>query len=133
MREITRVDSHVRDSETIAAVDANSLDGGVVDVKIGDGRVGQVMSVEELGLGLAAVGTFAVPPARSIRVQVGAAGALDGDAFTGNLEEGAGPFLVSPGGLALEDDLWLRKLALHAIVERWERINCLQWCHQRAS
>ena len=63
------------------------------------------MGVEELGLGLAPVGTFTVPPTRTIRVQGGTTGTLDGDSSSGDLEKGATPFLVSPGGLTLEDDL----------------------------
>jgi hypothetical protein len=99
------VNSHIGDGESITAIDANSLDGCVLDVKIRDSRGNKIMGIEELGLRNATVATFAVPPTRTIGVQVGTASTLDGDSGTGDLEEWATPFLVSPGSLTLEDDL----------------------------
>ena len=100
------VDSHVGDSETLTTVNADSLDGGVLNVEIGDaGGTGQVVGVEELGLGLAAVGSLAVPPAGPLGVQLGAAGTLDSDILALDLQERTVPLLVTPGGLTLEDDL----------------------------
>jgi hypothetical protein len=99
------VNSHIGDSESITAVDANSLNRSILDVKVRDSRRDEIMGIEELGLGNATVATFAVPPTRTIGVEVGTAGTLDGDSSTGDLEEWATPFLVSPGGLTFEDDL----------------------------
>lgn len=99
------VNRHIGDSESITAVDANSLNRSVLDVKVRDSRRDKIMGIEELGLGLATVGTFTVPPTCAVGVQVGTAGTLDGDSSTRNLQQGATPFLVSPGGLTLEDDL----------------------------
>jgi hypothetical protein len=99
------VDSHIRDGETIAAVNANSLDWSVLDVKVGDSRIGKIMGVEELGLSLATVAAFAIPPTSSVGVEIGTAGALDGNSSTGDLEEWTTPFLVSPSSLTLEDYL----------------------------
>lgn len=100
------VNGHIGDSESIAAVDADSLDGRVLDVQVRDARVGQRVRGEELGLRLAAVAALRVPPAGSVGVQLRTGGSLDGDAVALDLEEGAFPFLVAPGGGALEDDLF---------------------------
>lgn len=112
------VDGHIGDSKSIAAVDANSLNRGVLNVKVRDGRGGKIMGIEELWLSLATVATFAVPPTRSVGVKVGTAGALDGNASTRDLEEWTVPFLVSPGGLTLEDHLsrW---------SEHWTMLNVI--------
>lgn len=68
------------------------------------------MSVEELGLGLAAIAAFAIPPARAIGVQIGTASALDGDSLARNLEQRPRPLLVAPGSLAFEDDLEIHEM-----------------------
>ena len=54
--------------DQVIGLHTESLDGGVLDVQAGDGRVVQGVGVEELGLGLSAVGSLAVPPARSAAV-----------------------------------------------------------------
>lgn len=46
----------------VGGLNAESLNRSVLNVQAGDGRVIQIMGIEELGLGLAAVGTFTVPP-----------------------------------------------------------------------
>lgn len=97
--------SHVRDGEPVATIDGHGLDGSVLDVQVGDGRAGQVVGVEELGLGLAAVAALAVPPPGAVGVEVRARGALDRDLLALDLEERAVPLFVAPGRLALEDDL----------------------------
>lgn len=63
------------------------------------------MGIKELGLGLATVATFAIPPASTIRVQIGTTGALDVDLVSLDLEKRTSPLLIAPGGLALKDDL----------------------------
>jgi len=105
-------------------VDGEDLHGGVLDglsqgillviVVIGhsvrvtyqtlDDRVRHRVSVEELGLGLAAVGTLGVPPASTITVE-GSTSAIDGERVTRDGNKRALPFLVSKGGSALEDDM----------------------------
>lgn len=62
------------------------------------------MSVEELGLVLAAVGALSVPPARSIAVKSGTS-AVDGNVVARNGDKGTLPLLVAEGGGALEDDV----------------------------
>lgn len=100
------VDGHFVDSQTLAAVDADGLDGSVLDVKIVDLRfAGQLVGSEELRLGFTAIATLAVPPARTIGVQFGAAGTGDSDVLAANIEKRTLPFLVTPGGCALKDDL----------------------------
>jgi hypothetical protein len=76
-------------------------------VKIGDGGVGEGMSIEKLGLSLAAIAALTIPPTGTIGVQRGTRCALDVDPSAFNLEQWAGPFLVAPGGLAFEDNLWI--------------------------
>lgn len=107
------VDGDVGDGEAAGAVDGEALHRGVEDRETRDGGVSEIVRVEELGLGDAAVASLSVPPARAIRVESGAAGSLDSDASAGDGEERAVPFGVLPGGFALEDDLdkcqWLAK------------------------
>lgn len=62
------------------------------------------MSVEELGLVLAAVGALGVPPAASIAVESGTS-AVDGDVVTGDGDEGTLPLLVTESGSTLEDNV----------------------------
>lgn len=52
----------------VVALHAESLDGGILDVQAGDGRVRQLVGVEELGLIFAAVGSLSVPPPGSVTV-----------------------------------------------------------------
>lgn len=99
------VDGHIGDSEPITAIDANSLNGGVLNVKIGDSRISKIMGIKEFGLSHATVAAFTVPPTSSVGVEISTAGTLDGDTSTGDLEEGTIPFLISPSGLTLEDHL----------------------------
>lgn len=54
--------------DQVVGLHAESLDGGVLDVQAGDGRVLQLVGVEELGLVLAAVGSLGVPPSGSVTV-----------------------------------------------------------------
>ena len=62
------------------------------------------MSVEELGLGLAAVRALGVPPASTITVE-GSTGTIDGKRVTRDGNKRALPLLVSKGGSALENDV----------------------------
>lgn len=99
------VDGHIRDGETVGAVNGDGLDGRVVNVQIRNGRVGQVVRIKELGLGHSARATLAIPIFLTIAVENGARGAFDGDARALNLKKGPIPFGICPGGLALENDL----------------------------
>jgi hypothetical protein len=89
----------------IIGLDAEGLHGGVLDRQTRDRRVVQRVGVEELGLGLATIGAFPVPPAGTVRVDDGAVGSLDGDVGSGNLDERAAPLLVAESSGSLEDDL----------------------------
>ena len=69
-----------------------------------DDRVLHRVSVEELGLGLAAVRALGVPPARTITVE-SSTGAIDSERVTRDRNKRAIPLLVSEGSSALEDDM----------------------------
>lgn len=99
------VDSHIGDSQPVTSINADRLNRGVLDVEIRDSRIGEIMRIEELGLRLAPVTSLAIPPTRSIGIQVCAVGTLNRDAGAFNLEQGAIPLLVTPGGLTFENDL----------------------------
>lgn len=98
------VDGDVLDHEVVR-LDGDGLDGGVLDVKTGDLGVVEVVGVEELGLGLAAVGSLTVPPLGAVAVEDGVGGLGHGDVLTGDTEKGSIPLLVLPGGGSLEGDL----------------------------
>lgn len=104
------IDDHVGHGQALAAIDADGLDGRVLDVEVRDGRrARQGMRGEELGLRLAAIAALAVPPARTVRVEQGSTSSRDGDVVSLDLEQRARPFLVAPGCGPLKDDLWTRK------------------------
>jgi hypothetical protein len=63
------------------------------------------VGVHELGLGLAAVGALAVPPAGALAVNHGAGVLLDGDVLAAEADQGAAPLFVAECGGAFEDDL----------------------------
>lgn len=69
-----------------------------------DDRVGHRVSVEELGLGLAAVRALSVPPASTITVE-SSTGAIDSERVTRDGNKRALPLLVSKGSSALEDNM----------------------------
>ena len=69
-----------------------------------DDRVRHGVSVEELGLGLAAVRALGVPPASTVTVE-GSTSAIDSERVTRDGDKRASPLLVSEGGSALEDDM----------------------------
>lgn len=102
---VRAVDSHVSDGQPVRAVDADGLNGRVLDVQVGDGAVRQIMGVEELGLRLAAVGALAVPPTGTVGVEVGPGGAFDGDLGALDLQQRAIPLFIAPSSLAFKDDL----------------------------
>jgi hypothetical protein len=86
----------------VVALDTEDLDGGVLDVQSLYGGGLELVGVDELGLGLATVGTLAVPPAGTLAVDDSAGGLGDGDALTAEADQGSLPFLVSEGGGTLE-------------------------------
>lgn len=91
--------------DVVAGVDAEGLDGGVLDVEALDLGVLHGVSVEELGLLLAAVGTLGIPPALTLAVDGVAGSTRDGETVTAEGDERTLPLLVAKGGLALEDDV----------------------------
>lgn len=64
------VDGDVLDHEVVR-LNGDGLDRGVLDVETGDLGVIEVVGVEELGLGLAAVGSLTVPPLSTVAVEDG--------------------------------------------------------------
>lgn len=90
------VDGHVGDGQAVGVVDRHGLNGRVVNVQVRDGRVCEVVRVEELGLGHAARAALAVPPVLAVAVEVGARGAFNGDAGAFDLEERAVPLGIFP-------------------------------------
>lgn len=99
------VNSNSIQSKAIGTVDAEDLDGGVLDIDVLNLGVDQVVGSEELGLSLAAVGSLAVPPAGTISIEDGARSSLDSNVSSGDGDQRTRPFLVAEGGHSLEDDL----------------------------
>lgn len=99
------VDGNIRERQTCAAIDGEDLNRRVLDVNARDGRGLEIVRVEELGLGFAAIGTLAVPPAGTVAVEVGAGRRGDGYVGAGDGDKGAGPLLVAECGFALENYL----------------------------
>lgn len=66
-------------NHNIVRLDAERLHGGVLDGHARDSRVVQGVGIEELRLGLAAVGALAIPPAGTICIDDGAIGRLNGN------------------------------------------------------
>lgn len=98
--QVNTVDAKVGDT-----VDAEGLNRGVQDVEVLDVGVLERVGAEELGLGLAAVASLGIPPALALAVDGVARGSLNKKVVSGKGNERALPFLVTKGGLALEDDL----------------------------
>lgn len=99
------IDSHVGDGQTISAVDADCLDGGVLDVEVGDGRGDQIVSIEEFWLGGTTATTLAIPPAGAVGVEICSRGTTNLDSGPLDLEQGSSPFFIAPGCLPFKDDL----------------------------
>ena len=99
------VDGNVVEDQVVG-LHTETLDGGVLDVQAGDGRVLQLVGVEELGLRLAAVGSLAVPPSGSVTVDDMALLAGDLNVCAFNADEGTLPLRVSEGSFTPEDDLY---------------------------
>lgn len=73
------VDSHAGDGKPTRTVDADGLDGRVLDVEVGDGRGGEAMRGEELGLRHTAGAALAVPVFGPASIENGPGCALDGN------------------------------------------------------
>jgi hypothetical protein len=65
--------------QRLAVVDTEDLHGRVEDRDVLDGGVSQVVSLEELGLGLSTAAAFSVPVVGTVAVQDGAASTLHRD------------------------------------------------------
>jgi hypothetical protein len=77
------VDGDIAQSEAVGSVDAEHLNRRVLDREAADTRTVQLMSSEELGLGLPAT-TLTVPPARAVTIENRSLGPFDTDAGTGD-------------------------------------------------
>lgn len=64
----------------ILRLDTKSLHGRILDIEARDDGIIQAMRIEELGLGLAAIATFAIPPLLATAVDNVARVTADGDA-----------------------------------------------------
>lgn len=69
-----------------------------------DNGVGHGVSIEELRLGLAAVGTLGIPPTSTIAVE-SSAGTIDSERISGDGNERTLPLLVAESGSTLENDM----------------------------
>lgn len=107
IRDVTRgvVDGDRVQSQPRRAVNAEALDGGVLDVQALDaGRALEAVGIEELGLGLAAVGALAVPPLGTVAINDMARSTDNFDVAARDADERTAPLLVAEGGGALEGD-----------------------------
>lgn len=102
------VDSDAAQGELASTVDAEDLDGRVLDIDVLDLGVNHLVGVEELGLGLATVSSLSVPPAGTIAIEDGSGRSLDGNVGSGNRDEGTRPLLVAESGLTFKDHLFSR-------------------------
>lgn len=98
------VESKLVNLKTVDTVDANSLNGSVLDVKVVDLGSSELMGREELGLRLATVSAAAIPVELTLGVK-NSTRALNGDLVSRDLQKRALPLLVAPGGGSLEDNL----------------------------
>ena len=78
------VDRDTAQREIASTVDAEDLDGRVLDIDVLNIRVNRTMGVEEFGLGLAAISSLSVPPAGTVAIEVGSGRSLDGYVRSGN-------------------------------------------------
>lgn len=83
------VDRHARDRQSIAAIYANSLNWGILDVEIGDRGRDEIMGVEEFRLRLPAITSLSVPPTCTVRVQIRPACSFDSNSCARDPEQGA--------------------------------------------
>jgi hypothetical protein len=125
------INGHASNSQSVCAVDADGLDGGVADMQVGDGRVGEVVGVEELGLRHAARATLAIPVLCTASVEDSPGRALDVDRLAADLQQWPSPRGIAPGSDSFEDDLsWPIQTA--ASVEGVLRRNLHSlWYHPR--
>lgn len=87
-----------------SGVDAEPLDGGILDIEVRDGGLLHRMRVEELGLSLATVRALAIPPLCAVAIDDMPRGAVHGDLSTRDGDQGALPLLVAKGSSTLEGD-----------------------------
>lgn len=78
------VDRDSTNSEIVCIIDAEDLDGRVLDIDVLDLRIDHLVGREELGLRLAAVTALSVPPAGTISIEDSSGSSLNGDARSGN-------------------------------------------------
>lgn len=106
------VNGNLVHGELSRAIDGESLHRRVLDGQAVNGRVCHAVSVKELGLCLAAIAAFAVPPAGAVAVQHTARGAGHGDGVAGDGDERAFPLFVAECGGSLSDQYDFPAVAL---------------------
>lgn len=99
------IDIDLVQGKVISTVDAEDLHGRVLNVDIIDVRADHLVSIEELRLRLATVGTLSIPPTSTITINNMAGSTFDSDIGSGDRDERTLPLLVAEGSLTLEDDL----------------------------
>jgi len=103
---------HIRNGQTITPTDADRMDRRILDMQVCNGRVGEAVRREELGLRLPSVTALAVPPPRTLWIQNRPRRALNGNPTALNGKERPNPFLVTPCSFALKDDLMQEHLSV---------------------
>lgn len=98
------IDGDAAKSKLLRVVDGEDLNRRVLDLDVLDLGVCHLVGVEELGLGLAAVGTLAVPPSATLAVNNGARSTDNGDLVTRNGNKRTAPLLIAKGSGTLEGD-----------------------------
>lgn len=73
------VNGNAGQSELLSIVNGEDLNRRVLDLNVLDVGVGHLVSVEELGLGLATVSTLAIPPSATLSVKDRSRSTDDGD------------------------------------------------------
>jgi len=93
---------NVMDLQVRGPVDAESLHGGIDDVKALNPRVGDFVGAKELGLDLAPISSHAVPPSLSLTIDGVTGGAFDNNILARDGNERSGPLFISESCLARE-------------------------------
>lgn len=100
---VLAVDGDRAQCKSVGTVDGEDLVWRVKYADTGNFRIGQVMGLEELGLGDTII-ALSVPPQSTLAVKLMTVGTLNGDGGSGHGEERTFPLIVVPSGGSLEND-----------------------------